>query len=141
MLRASSRRALICRSLWLRRNRAMRGQGKMKGCPGPVVVRRPYAAAMDLDDRAAYRQAHAHAIRLRCEEGVEQLTDVLRADADAGIVDLNQYLIEIVLPRTDQKLAGSIVDRGHGLNSVYEQVQDHLLKLDPIAEYGGQRRG
>jgi hypothetical protein len=39
----------------------------------------------------------------------------------------------------DQKFTGPIPDNGHGLNAVDKQVQDHLLQLDPVAEYGRQR--
>lgn len=44
---------------------------------------------------------------LCCEEGVEQLTDMLRIDADTGILVLNQNLFGVVRPRSDQKFAGT----------------------------------
>src|ERR1700726_1889390 len=116
----SSHRGVPRCSLWLHRVRAKSGERKLKNCPGAGIGRCPYPAAMGLDDRAAYRQAHAHAIRLRREEGVEQPTGVLRGAADSGITDLNQYMFGVVGPRSDQKFAGSIVDESHGLNAVDE---------------------
>jgi hypothetical protein len=48
---------------------------------------------MLLDDRPADRQPHAHAVRLRREEGVEQPVDIFWLDSDAGILDRNEHLI------------------------------------------------
>jgi len=61
---------------------------------------------MSLDNRTADRQAHAHAIRLRREEGIEQLTGVRRVDANTAIPDLNQYLSGVVRLGADQKFTG-----------------------------------
>jgi hypothetical protein len=52
---------------------------------------------MLLDDRPADRQPHAHAVRLRREEGVEQPVDIFWLDSDAGILDRNEHLIGPVL--------------------------------------------
>ncbi|TMA31536.1 MAG: amino acid permease, partial [Deltaproteobacteria bacterium] len=47
---------------------------------------------MRFDDRAADGQAHAGAVRLGGEEGIEDLGRLLRGQSDAGIADRDQQL-------------------------------------------------
>ena len=78
LLNAESRgtRGRVCfrRSHW---------QGEVEGRARSVVGRHPHLSAMGLDDRAADRQSHAHAVGLGGEEGREQAIEVLGIDADA----------------------------------------------------------
>src|SRR5581483_10013977 len=48
-------------------------------------------AAMSLDDRLHDRQTQAGALRLRREQGLEDLSHVLFADSDARILERNQH--------------------------------------------------
>ena len=48
---------------------------KLNVAPGPFVWPRPETSVVPLDDRAADRQADAHALGLGGVEGVEQLFD------------------------------------------------------------------
>src|SRR5216684_2133177 len=79
---------------------SVRRQCELKRAARPGIARRPYAAVMLLDNRPADRQSHAHAARLRREEGGEQPGDIFRRDPDAGILDRNKYLIGPVLARS-----------------------------------------
>jgi len=112
------------------RQRDTRGGVNCRIVPGPALgdahIRR-----MGLDDRTADSIGHAHAIRLRREKGVEQLTGV------SGSMPMRNPqsqpgLSGVVRLGADQKFTGPIPDNGHGLNAVDEQVQDHLLQLDPV---------
>ena len=86
----------------LRCRLSKRGQRKLKRAAYAGIASGPYAAAMLPDNRSTDRQADTHAVRLCCEEGGEQLIDILRLDAGAGILDRNEYLIGPVLARPYQ---------------------------------------
>src|SRR5262249_42071539 len=62
-----------------------RGQGEVERGAVARVRGGPEPPAVRFDDRAADREAHAHAARLGGEEGVEELIRFARVDADAGV--------------------------------------------------------
>src|SRR6266403_352081 len=76
---------------------SVRWQCELKRAACPGIARRPYAAVMLLDNRPADRQSHAHAARLRCEEGVEQPADIDRRKRRAEIAP-QRYAMSSDLP-------------------------------------------
>ena len=82
---------------------------------------------MPLDNRPADRQPHAHAIRLRREEGVEQPANVFRLDSGAGIFHRNKYLIGPVLARSYPQFAMAFCHCAHGLDAVHQKIHYNLL--------------
>ena len=107
-----------------------------KVAPGTVVRLRPETAMMSLDDGTADGEPDPHAVGFRCVEGVEQLVHVLRVDAHAGIPHAHAHTIAVLAFGSDQQLPRAIVHVNHRVAGVAEQVQDHLLELDPIAGDG-----
>jgi hypothetical protein len=93
---------------------------------------------MSFDDRTADRESHAHAAGFGGEERVEQLVRVLDGDPDTAILHCYQHLVRFVLMRSDHQFARPIRDRLHRFDAVHDQVDDHLLQLDRIAEDHGQ---
>ena len=73
------------------------------------------------------------------KKALKRRLDVLRLDADAGVLNLDQHLLVLVPARSDHQLAGTVGDGRHGLHPVHHQIDDHLLQLDPITEHRGQR--
>ena len=69
-----------------------------------LIRRGPQPAAVRFDDRAADRQPHAHAGRLGREEGIEQPVQVVRVDANAGVVDGQSDVLTVVRLRADRSL-------------------------------------
>ena len=94
---------------------------------------------MGLDDGAADRQADADAVRLGRVERLEHLLDALRIEPAAGIAHLNQDDVRAVVPRHDRQEARAVADGAHGLDRIHDQVEEHLLQLDPVARHARQR--
>src|SRR3989338_369136 len=87
-------------------------------------------AAVLLDDAVADGQAQAGAPAggLGGEEGVVDLAQVLRGDADAGVADLDLDAA-VVVAGADGELAAL----RHGVAGVDQQVQEDLLELAGVA--------
>jgi hypothetical protein len=73
----------------------------------------------------------AHALWLRCEEGVEQLGDMFRFDFGAGILHRNEYLIGPVLARSYAKFAMAVCHGAHGLDSVHQKIHYNFVAAGP----------
>ena len=109
-------------------------QRKLKRCPGTVVRGRPQPSAVGLDNRAADRQPHAHALRLGCIEGGEEMVETLRIQPRARISHCDQHALRFIFPRADQQLSRPLADSTHGFDGVDDQIENHLLQLDPISQ-------
>src|SRR5690348_10805124 len=105
---------------------------KQKGGTWTVIRLSPKTALMSLDDGAADGEADTHAVAFRRVEGVEQFGHVLRVDADAGIAHAHAHTIAVLVLGSDQQLPRPIVDGGHRIRGVADQVQDDLLELNTI---------
>jgi len=95
---------------------------------------RRQSPAMGLDDRSADRDAHAHAVGLGGEGGLEDAIGRGGIQPRAAIRDRHAYLARsdgLLRYRQHLRLAP---DRAHRLNAVHDQVQEHLLQLYPVAE-------
>jgi RNA polymerase sigma factor (sigma-70 family) len=95
-------------------------------------------AAMRLDDGAADGQSHAHAAGLGGEESVEHVVQVIRGHADDGVLHGDRDVIAVGLPRSDHQLPRPVDDRGHGLDGVHHEVENHLLQQGPVTEHRRQ---
>src|SRR6266850_26872 len=115
-------------------------QSEMEGGAVRRIRGRPEPSPMRLDDRTADRQPHAHAAGLGGEEGAEQLVHAVRIDPDAGILHGHQHLITLVRLRTNHQLARPVRDGRHRLDRIHDEVDEHLLQLDPITEHRSQGR-
>jgi hypothetical protein len=114
------------------------GQSKLKGRPRADIAGRPHPPAVRLYDGATDRQPHAHAVGFGRKKRVEQLVRIIGVDAGAEVSNRNDYLIGFVQMRSDQKFPWRVGYGRHGLDSVHDQIDDHLLQLNPIATHGGQ---
>src|SRR5882672_3267392 len=95
---------------------------------------------MGLHDRTADRESHTHAAGFGGEEGVEQPIRILGGDPDAAIRHTYEHSLFLVLAGSDQEFAWPIRDGLHGFNTIYYQVDDYLLKFDPISQDRGESR-
>src|SRR6266404_4806906 len=113
---------------------------------GAVVrVRRgPQPTPVAVYDRAADRQSHAKAARLRRVEGLEQARGRGLAEADAGILDGDDHpgaALTAFEGRADDEAAPLRRNFPESLGRIQDQVQEHLLELDPISRDLRQARG
>src|SRR5262245_29202706 len=108
------------------------GKREREGRPGSVVPLRPEVAVMSLDDGPADGQADPHPVALGRVEGVEELVHALRIEANAGIAHGDPHTVGGLAFGSDQQVPRTVVDANHRIRRVAEQVQDHLLELDPI---------
>ena len=88
---------------------------------------------MRLDDRTADRQSHAHAIRLGRVECVEESVQALRLQSRAPILHGDAHAVCSICLGADQQLPRPLVRSAHRFDGVEDQVEHHLLKLDPIS--------
>ena len=94
---------------------------------------------MCFDDRAADRKSHSEPAGLGRVERVEQPVDARCVNPGARVLHGNQNLIS-VLVRSDQEIAGALIDSGHCLHPVHDKIDENLLDLDSIATNGRKRR-
>src|SRR5476649_1632836 len=94
------------------------------------------AAAVPVDDVARQRQAQAGALagRLGGEEGVEDVCEVARRDAGAGVADGEPDVVVIAAGAQRDAAAR----RGDGMDGVDDQVQHHLVDLRRAAQHRRQ---
>ena len=104
----------------------------------------PQLSTMGFDDRPADRKSHAKTVGFGREEGVEDALRDGRVEPRAGILDRNLQTIRRGEGDGHGQLPPAVADRCHGLDAVHDQVQQHLLQLDPVAQHrlraGGQIR-
>jgi len=87
---------------------------------------------MSLGDRAADGKSHADSIGLGRVEGLEQAIQVRRIYSGAGVFHFDEHVVRISLTGDNCELSGSVADSVHCLDSIDDQIHDHLLQLDPI---------
>src|SRR6476469_8070490 len=88
---------------------------------------------MGFDNRAAYREADAHAVGLRRVEGFKEARQALRAQPVAGIPHRDAHALRLDTHGADVQFAVAVLNATHRLDGIDDQVQHHLLQLDPIA--------
>src|SRR6266481_6064044 len=101
------------------------------GAAGHVRAR-PQSATVRFDDRTADGQAQAHALGLGGVERLEQAVQTLRIHSRTAIPQTDEYAVRSISARADQQLPRPLADAAHRLDGVDDQVENHLLQLDPI---------
>src|SRR6266849_6978701 len=110
----------------------------MKTCAAGRVVGSPQAAAMRLNDRPTDGQPHTSPVILGGKECLEDLFRLLRGQSHTGVADGDQQLTTLAHLRLDRKFTSSVL---HGLDSVEDEVHEHLLKLHSVCgDFGKIRR-
>src|SRR5437016_2459763 len=87
---------------------------------------------MRLDDRTGNRQTHPHTAGLRGVEGIEEVLHARRREAWTRVPHLDEHSVRFGFLAADEQLSRSLARAGHRLDCVDDQVEDHLLELDPI---------
>src|SRR6516162_5206917 len=116
------------------------GQIKAEDPADTNATRHSQAAAVRLDDRAADREPHPHAVRFG---GYERLEDRVRHLGGypwprIGHGDLDGAVAFAAGLDDDQSPLGAC--RFHRVHCVPQQVQQHLLDLDPVSHNRRQAR-
>ena len=89
---------------------------------------------MRFHDRTAYRQPHAHALRLRRIEGMEETPEALWAQPGAGIPHRDDDAMRAVPGGTNGQVSRSVVGEvTHRLDGIHHQIEHHLLELNPVS--------
>ena len=111
---------------------------KLKRCPGTIIGHGPKPSAVVLYNRTANRQPHPHSLRLGGVESIKDLFEILCIESNTGVLHSYKHFIRFVRRGSNHHLPRSIRDRIHGFDTVYHQIENHLLQLDPIAQYAGK---
>src|SRR5580698_7420119 len=109
-----------------------RRNGKRKSGAWTVVCFRSKTAMMALDYRTTDGKPDSHAIVLGCIKSLKKSVQTLRIKADASVLYGELHLIVCAAFCSDPQLPWTIIDCAHGVRGVLEEIQDHLLKLDPV---------
>src|SRR6201991_4793567 len=89
------------------------GDRKLKESAPRLAPGRPQPPTMGFDNRAADREAHAHAAGLCGVEGIENAIELFRMDARPGIVHRHKDTC-VVLLGADQQVSRRCLNRAHG---------------------------
>ena len=82
---------------------------------------------MSFDNRAADREAHAHAVGLRRIEWFKETRQSFGAQSGAGVLHPEAHLVRFRLAGSDEHLSGAISNRTHCLDGVENEIEDDLL--------------
>ena len=106
--------------------------GETEGRTRSVVGGCPQLSLVTLDDRTADGKPYPQAIRFGRVERSKQLLDAAWIQADTR-VSHQQFDIMVALNfRLDSERSWPIIDAGHRISCIQQQVQDDLLKLYAI---------
>src|SRR5215831_19439273 len=75
-----------------------RWQGEMQRGAAIAIGRRPEPAAVGLNDRAADRQSHAHALRLGRIKGLEETLKARRIQSRTRILYHDHHTLRVLCP-------------------------------------------
>ena len=115
---------------------AGRWQFELKDRASADSRRRPNPTVVAFDDRVADRKAHSHAMLLRREKCLEDAIKIGRINSRSSIFDRHMYHASLV--SFGSHLQHALLNRMHRLDGINDQVQNHLLQLDLVADYGGK---
>ena len=83
--------------------------------------------------------AYCETVRLRRVESLKGTVQVCWIEPWTCILNRNRDGIRLGFCRLDEQFSRPFTDTAHCFNRVNDQVQDHLLQLDPICPNGRQR--
>jgi hypothetical protein len=89
---------------------------------------------MGIDDRPADRESHAHALGLGGEQRIENAIGGSGIEADAGILDGNERFAVFGRLQRNPQIASAVGDIAHRLNTVSDQIEQHLLQLNSVGQ-------
>jgi hypothetical protein len=110
------------------------GDNKRKCTSRPIVRCRPEASLVSLNNGFAHGEPDSHSVDLGRVERLEDPFRSLRRNTDARIFHAEPDLILPVRLSSDDQLSWAIVNCSHCIGTVSKQVQDDLLKLDPVSD-------
>src|SRR6266446_6207256 len=114
-------------TVWTGRHRELKD-----GAAGRVCGR-PQSSAMSFDDRTTDRQPHPQTAALGRIEGLKEVLVICWRQSRPRILHSDEHAVLPVLSRANQQPSRSLADAAHCFNGVDDQVEDHLLQLDPIS--------
>ena len=104
------------------------GDRKLKESTPRLAPGRPKPPTMGLDNRAANREAHAHAVGLRRIEWFKETRQSFGAQPGAGISHPEAHRVRFRLADSDEhQLSGAVSTRTHCLDGVENEIEDDLL--------------
>src|ERR1700722_10052941 len=109
------------------------GDRKLKASTPRLPPGTPHPPTMGFNNRAADREAHAHAVGLRRVEGFKETRQAFRAQPMTAVPhrDANTFRCDQLCGDIQFALAPCQI--AHRLNGIDHQVEDHLLELDSIS--------
>ena len=82
---------------------------------------------MSFNNRTADRQPHSQAAKLGRVEGLEQPVDALGSLSRARVAHRDEHPFRVGFRGADEQIPGPFAHSAHCLNSVDQQVENHLL--------------
>ena len=108
------------------------GNGKRECRAGSIIVLCPETTVMSLDNCAADGQPDTHPATLRGVKGIEDSVHVLTAEANPGIPYGQAHVAVVLAFGLDQQMPRALLNVGHCVRGIAEQIQDDLLELNTI---------
>ena len=87
---------------------------------------------MRLYDRSGEGQAEPHSGRLCCEEGFENIGELVRGDAGAGIGNREFDLCVIQSPGLGNNIPLRSAAIAYGFNTIHRKIDHNLLQMNGI---------
>jgi hypothetical protein len=115
------------------------GMEKPNVAPGPSLAIAPQLSLMALDYRTADCQTDAQATRFARVERFEKLVDAARIQSDAGVLNEQFDAVAGMDLRLNPEGPRPVLDAGHDIRRIQQQVQDYLLQLYAITDDSRQR--
>src|SRR5258706_13618559 len=113
-----------CQKATSTRSRSVRSGGrdrKLKESTPRLAPGRPQPPTMGFDNRAADREAHAHAVGLRRVEGFKETRQALRAQPMAGIPHRDAHALRLDTHGADVSFAVAVLNAPHRLDAIYDK--------------------
>ena len=116
--------------------RVLEGKREAERGSGTFARSGPETAVMLIYDRAANYQTQTHSILLGGVKSFEGFVKIVQAGTVVPYLDQNG--ICVLAFRPNDKLLWTVGQRVQCLDSILQQVKDHLLQLQSIGHYGRQ---
>ena len=96
------------------------GQSEPKRCASVLIRRRPQPSAVRLDDLAADRQPHAHAVRLGRIKGIKEMIHSFGLKPETRVLHCDHHTARIVWTGPEEQVSRPIRNRRHRFDAVHE---------------------